>query len=119
MTASRSPRSSWRRATDPMNDYEGMTNDELSALLVQYDLPHSGTKAEMIARLEANVKDAEVAAAEPEVESGPSPVVPEGSSEPSGGTAIDARADAVTAVETPAEERATELPPDTPEAPVI
>lgn len=39
--------------TDAANpDYEGKTNDELSGLLADRGLPHSGTKPEMIARLQ-------------------------------------------------------------------
>lgn len=39
-------------ASDSEVGYEDLSKDELSELLKERDLPHSGTKAELIARLE-------------------------------------------------------------------
>ncbi|OAG26533.1 hypothetical protein CC77DRAFT_925385 [Alternaria alternata] len=46
-----------------MSDYSKMKNDELSALLKERKLPHTGKKAEMVERLQKN--DAEKAGAKP------------------------------------------------------
>ena len=63
-----------------MSEYEGLTNDELRDILEERDLKVSGTKDELIARLELNDAEREM---EEEADEAPEPE-PEDEPEPEG-----------------------------------